>query len=129
MAAPGSTDLAEMLASLGVERRPGVFTYVAVASPSPQLLAAAHATVDEGRSTTVVVPVEVAEDAGHPVVVRLAWLTLTVESSLEAVGLTAAISARLTELDISCNVLAGYHHDHLLVPLHRAEDAIDALSS
>jgi len=129
VAAPGSTDLAEMLASLGVERRPGVFTYLAVVSPPPQLLAAAQAVVNEGRSTTIVVPVEVAEDAGHPVVVRLAWLTLTVESSLEAVGLTAAISARLTELDISCNVLAGYHHDHLLVPLHRAQDAIDALSS
>jgi hypothetical protein len=52
---------------------------------------------------------------------------LTVHSSLEAVGLTAAFSARLAERNISCNVLAGYHHDHILVPVDRVQDAIDAL--
>ena len=44
-------------------------------------------------------------------------------------GLTAAVSARLAEQDIACNVLAGYHHDHLLVPMARVGDAIAALSS
>lgn len=127
MAAPGETDLAGMLAKLAVERRPGAFTYIAVQVPTPGLLAAAQAVVKEGSLTTIVLPVEAAERAGQPVVVRLAWLTLTVHSSLEAIGLTAAVSARLTEEGIACNVLAGYHHDHLLVPLERADDAIRAL--
>ncbi len=116
-----------MLASLDVERRPGVFTYVAVPVPTPGLLAAAHGMVTEGELTTLVVPVDAAERAGLPVVIELAWLSLTVQSSLEAVGLTAAFSALLAEHDISCNVLAGYHHDHILVPVDRAADAIDAL--
>lgn len=129
MAAPGETDLEAMLAKLAVERRPGVFTYIAVAVPTPGLLAAAHAVVKEGELTTIVLPVEAAERSGQPVAVRLAWLTLTVFSSLEAIGLTAAVSARLTDHDIACNVLAGYHHDHLLVPVERVDDAIAVLTA
>lgn len=128
MTAPGEIDLASMLATLGVDRRPGVFTYITVATLLPELLAQAHAIVTEGPSTTVVLPVEAAESEGHVVELRLAWLTLTVQSSLEAVGLTAAVSERLTRENISCNVLAGYHHDHLLVPVDRADDAIAALT-
>jgi hypothetical protein len=129
MVAPGETDLAAMLASLAVARRPGVFTYIAVEVPTAGLLAAAHAVVKEGPLTTVVLPVEAAERAGQLVTVRFAWLSLTVQSSLEAVGLTAAISTRLAEFDIPCNVLAGYHHDHLLVPVERVADAVAALTA
>ena len=96
---------------------------------SSELLADAHALVTEGATTTVVLPVEAAERGGHRVDVRLAWLTLTVQSSLEAVGLTAHVSTRLAAEGIACNVLAGYHHDHLLVPADRAADAITALTS
>jgi len=129
MAVPGETDLAAMLATLGVQRRPGVFTYIAVEVPTAGLIAAAHAVVKEGRLTTIVLPIDAAERAGQLATVELAWLTVTVQSSLEAVGLTAAISARLTALDIPCNVLAGYHHDHLLVPVDRVDDAVDALTA
>ena len=127
MAAPGETDLDAMLATLAVRRRPGVFTYIAVDVPTPELLAAAHAIVKEGPLTTIVLPIDDAERAGHSAIVRLAWLTLTVQSSLEAVGLTAVISERLSRARIACNVLAGYHHDHLLVPVERVDDAIAAL--
>lgn len=129
MTAPGETDLAKMLASLDVERRPGAFVYVAVAAPPPELLAAAHATVQEGDLTTLVLPADVAADAGLAVDLEMAWLSLTVQSSLEAVGLTAAFAAMLGAVDIPCNVLAGYHHDHILVPVDRAQDAIDALTA
>ncbi len=118
-----------MLASLSVQQRPGVFTYIAVEVPTPGLLAAAHAVVKEGKLTTVVLPVEAATRSGQPIVVRLAWLTLTVQSSLDAVGLTAAVSGKLAAIDVPCNVLAGYHHDHLLVPTERAADAIAALTA
>lgn len=116
-----------MLDSLDVERRPGTFTFVAVKIPTPGLLAAAHGMVKEGELTTLVLPVESARRAGLPVVVEMAWLSLTVQSSLEAVGLTAAFSKILADHNISCNVLAGYHHDHILVPVARAADAIAAL--
>ncbi len=61
--------------------------------------------------------------------VPVGWLTLTVESSLEAVGLTAAFAAALAERGIPANVLAGLRHDHVLVPVDRAEDAVAALRS
>lgn len=118
-----------MLASLDVERRPGVFTFVAVEVPTPGLLGAAHAMVDEGELKTLVLPVESAQRAGLPVVVEMAWLSLTVQSSLEAVGLTAAFAKILGDAGISCNVLAGYQHDHILVPVSRADDAVAALTA
>ncbi|MFD4182275.1 ACT domain-containing protein [Rhodococcus sp. NPDC058514] len=59
----------------------------------------------------------------------LAWLTLRVHSALDAVGLTAAVSSRLAEVGISCNVIAGYHHDHLLVPVDDAAAAVEALTA
>jgi hypothetical protein len=129
MAAPGETDLDVMLSTLAVQRRPGIFTYIAVEVPTPGLLAAAQAVVKEGPLTTIVLPVESAVRAGQLVTVELAWLTLTVQSSLEAVGLTAAVSARLAAIDVPCNVLAGYHHDHLLVPVDRVDDAVAALTA
>ena len=129
MVAPGETDLDRMLATLGVRRRPGVFVYIAVEVPTPGLVAAAHAMVKEGRLTTIVLPVEAAERAGQATTVQFAWLTLTVQSSLEAVGLTAAVSARLAAIGVPCNVLAGYHHDHLLVPVDRVHDAITVLTA
>ncbi len=128
MSAPGETDLAAMLATLGVQRRPGVFAYIAVEVPTPGLIAAAHAMVKEGRLTTIVLPVDAAARAGQSTAAQFAWLTLTVQSSLDAVGLTAVVSARLAAVDIPCNVLAGYHHDHLLVPVDRVDDAIRALT-
>ena len=129
MAAPGETDLDAMLSTLGVQRRPGVFAYIAVEVPTPGLIAAAHAMVKEGRLTTIVLPVDVAERAGQSTDLQFAWLTLSVQSSLAAVGLTAVVSGRLAALGIPCNVLAGYHHDHLLVPVDRVDDAISALTA
>jgi len=129
MAAPGETDLATMLATLSVKRRPGVFAYIAVQVPTPGLIAAAHAVVKEGRLTTIVLPVDAAARAGQAADVQFAWLTLTVQSSLDAVGLTAVVSARLAAIGIPCNVLAGYHHDHLLVPVDRVDDAINVLAA
>lgn len=48
-------------------------------------------------------------------------------SSLEAVGLTAAVAARLAEPGISANVVAGFFHDHVFVPWARREEAVEAL--
>jgi hypothetical protein len=51
-----------------------------------------------------------------------------VHSALDAVGLTAAVSTALADAGLSCNVIAGYHHDHLLVPADRVAEALAVLS-
>jgi len=55
------------------------------------------------------------------------WITLTVHSSLKAIGLTAAFSKALTANNISCNVVAGYYHDHLFVEIKDAQKAMVTL--
>ena len=122
---PGETDLDRMLATLDVERRPGTYTFVT--GEWLQLAPQASASIVEAEGTTYVVEADVARAAGAPVEFEAAWLTLTVHSALEAVGLTAAFSRVLADADIACNVLAGYHHDHLLVPIDRADDAVELL--
>lgn len=57
-----------------------------------------------------------------------ARITLQVYSDLEAVGLTAAISRALTDRGICANVVAGFHHDHVFVPFHRGEEALQCLA-
>jgi uncharacterized protein len=57
------------------------------------------------------------------------WITLTVNSSLDGVGLTAAVSQALAEQGIPCNVVAAAHHDHLFVPERRAEETVLILES
>ena len=54
-------------------------------------------------------------------------ITLNVHSSLDAVGLTAAFSAKLAEKNISANVVAAYYHDHIFVPGEKAEQALEAI--
>jgi len=119
---PAERDLPTLLSTLDVVRRPGTFVYVQrpLGEVAP---AGVRAMIDEGASTTYVVDVESAPDAPF----RAAWLTLTVQSALEAVGLTAAVAGALAAVDIPANVLAGFDHDHLLVPEELADDAIAAI--
>lgn len=84
-------------------------------------------TVAEEEGLTVVVPRAQARAAGLSYRAVFGWITLRVHSSLEAVGLTAAVSAALTEAGLSCNVVAGYHHDHLFVPYEQASIAVAVL--
>ena len=56
-----------------------------------------------------------------------AWITLTIHSSLEAVGLTAAFATALAKHLVSCNVVAGFYHDHLFVAIEDADKAINVL--
>lgn len=54
-------------------------------------------------------------------------ITLSVHSSLDAVGLTASFSEKLASRNISANVISAYFHDHIFVQEHKAEEALKAL--
>jgi hypothetical protein len=125
MAAPGEHDLQRMLASLDVEQRPGLFTFVS--GEHPVLKSRAHATIHETEGPTYIVTVDDAISAGAQVDFVGVWLTLSVWSSLTSIGLTAAFSNALAAAGVPCNVLAGYHHDHVIVPADQADEALRVL--
>jgi len=81
---------------------------------------------DEGN--TIIIKKEVADNLGFDYSYIASWITLTVHSSLDAVGLTAAFSKVLAENGISCNVIAAYYHDHIFVRKDDAERAMQILN-
>lgn len=121
----GETSLAKLLATMSPQRRPGRYVFVTVASYPKG--AEVLASVVESEGLSVVLTQDDADRLGLAYDYVAGWITLQVHSALAAVGLTAAASTALTEADISCNVVAGHHHDHLLVPAHRLDDAISIL--
>ena len=112
-------------AALTVSRREGVYVYASAPRGSVN---DAAATIEEDEGTTFVIEQALAERAGLEWSFAAAWLTIDAVTSLDAVGLTAAFARALADAGIPCNVLAGVHHDHLLVPLDRADDAVAALN-
>ena len=127
--ARGETDLAAMLATLRIERRAGSVAYVSVANAGAALRALALATVVEAEGVTLVLDADDARQRGFDIVFEGVWLTLTVHSSLDAVGLTAHVSRVLGDAGIACNVIAGAYHDHLVVPVDRADEAVEVLTA
>jgi hypothetical protein len=81
----------------------------------------------EKEGITIVVRKEFADANGLACSAEMAWITLTVHSSLDAVGLTAAFSAALAKENLSCNVVAGFYHDHIFVAAKDALKAMDTL--
>lgn len=81
----------------------------------------------ESEGTTIITTSENADLYRIPYELRMAWITLKIHSALDAVGLTAAFSDALKSAGISCNVVAGYYHDHIFVPTEDKEKAMAAL--
>jgi uncharacterized protein len=123
----GIHDLDELLRSMAPTRLPGEWVFISVPDPIADLDAAAMVRESEGVS--YVVTRADADARGFEYDVPLAWISLGVHSALDAVGLTAAFSTALAHDGISCNVIAGAFHDHLLVPVTRAADAMSVLEA
>ena len=122
---PGETDLGVLLSTMSPEALPGEWFFGSV---QPGTVVAAEATVREPEGLSIVVDRREAERIGVSTADPYRWIPLRVHSSLEAVGLTAAVAVALTDHGISCNVIAGAFHDHLLVPARKLDEALAALA-
>ncbi|MFT4066705.1 ACT domain-containing protein [Paraburkholderia sp.] len=122
------TNLEQLLASMQPELNEGAYVFSSVQADTDVSRLAPVATFREREGLTVIVDEQTALREGLPVLFRAAWITLTVHSDLEAVGLTAAVAEALTRASISCNVVAAAFHDHIFVPVERAADALAQLA-
>ena len=128
MAVSAERRLETLLRDMKPELHDGVFVFCTL--PEDREITAAIRPVlmfREREGTTLVIRRQDAESAGLPHQFASRLITLTVHSSLEAVGFMAAITARLAEAGISVNVVSAFYHDHLFVPDHRADEAVSLL--
>jgi hypothetical protein len=113
--------------SLRPQLHPGRYVFVTVAEGVP-LGCAPVVTVIEPEGLTLVLPQEDADEVGLAYEYVAGWITLGADTTLDQVGLTASFAATLAQAGISCNVVAGFHHDHLFVPHERADEAVAVLA-
>jgi hypothetical protein len=123
----GETNLRKLLKEMKPKLNEGEYVYGTVESRIEAAQLDPLCMFAEEESVTVILPKDRANSWNLPCSTILAWITLTVHSSLEAVGLTSAVAKALTEAGISCNVVAAYYHDHLFVPTKDATRAMNVL--
>ena len=121
---PGGSALRALLAGLSPKLW-DIPRIIRVQSCSAPLPPNAIAMVREAEGCTVVE--SIADHEPSPGEPQWAQITLGVDSSLEAVGLTAAVSTALAAAGVPCNVIAAMHHDHLFVPWAQRDAALAAL--
>lgn len=122
------SDTQAMIAGMTPRLQPGTFVFCAPDRGAlASLMPAAVAYFAEAEGPSLIVPVDAARAAGVSVDLPMRLITLEVFSSLDGIGLTAAVAERLMQHGIACNIVAAMRHDHVFVPAHRAEEALAAL--
>jgi hypothetical protein len=124
---PGEIDLEKLLHGMQPGLNEGEYVFCTMDSFERAATLNPVCIFQEDEAVTVIIPKHQADNVALPYSVVCAWITLTVHSSLEAVGLTAAVSKALTNANISCNMVAAYYHDHIFVPMKDAKQAMETL--
>ncbi len=124
---PGEKDLVQLLKTMQPTLNEGEYVFCTVADlngiPTDQIIS----FFKEAEGFTVILARSLADQWRLDYSFIAAWITLTVHSALDAVGLTAAFSNALAAAGISCNVMAAYYHDHIFVDKKDAERAMEVL--
>lgn len=119
--------LDQLISSMQPELQPEVYVYCVWPLNKSWHGPLPLATFREKEGLTLVLTEPQAKDYQLEILFRARWISLTVHSALEAVGLTAAFAQALADAGLSCNVFAGAYHDHLLVPVDQAGAAMQVL--
>jgi hypothetical protein len=124
----GEKDLVILLKTMKPKQNMGDFIFCTVKSLASMDFEDIILIFKEDEGYTIILKKETADNLKLKYSFVASWITLTVHSSLEAVGLTAAFSKALSDEGISCNVIAAYHHDHLFVDKKDTNKAMDILN-
>lgn len=122
-------DLARLLAHMKPVVHQDLFVFCSFADGRIPPSLKPITTVQEAEGLTAIVPSQQAAALGLPLRFESRLITLTVHSSLEAVGLLARVTSAIAAEGISCNVVSGYFHDHIFVRKEEAEAALAALQN
>ncbi|MNF56063.1 ACT domain protein [compost metagenome] len=123
----GETTLTTLIRDMSPQLNPGEYVFCTLADAARLEGSAPLGSFREREGLTVILERGEADRLGLSYDYSAAWITLEVHSSLSAVGLTAAFAGALAQAGVSCNVVAGYFHDHLFVASKDAERALSTL--
>jgi hypothetical protein len=123
----GETDLSVLLKSLKPNLNVGSYVFISLKDISKISREDILFEFKEAEGITIILSKEKADSFNFDYEFVASWITLTVHSALDAVGLTAAVSTALTKHNISCNVVAAFYHDHIFVATKDTEKAMEVL--
>ena len=124
----GETDLNILLRTLKPSLNKGNFVFISVKDIQHISRENILFEFKEKEGITIILEQAKADELNFKYEFVASWITLTVHSALDAVGLTAAVSTALTKHNISCNVVAAYYHDHIFVSTKDTKKAMEVLS-
>lgn len=119
-------DTREMVSRMTPELKPGEYVFCAAGDRDWAALTPL-AMFREAEGVSLILERGAALASGFPVGASMALITLNVYSALDGVGLTAAVASALTQAGIACNMVAALNHDHVFVPVARADEALHIL--
>ena len=130
----GEMDIGKLITGMNPKLNEGEFVFCLVPEANALYNSISRSDVlmefKEAEGITLILKKEVADrfaSEGLSYEYVAAWITLEIHSALEAVGLTAAVSKTLAAADISANVVAAYHHDHIFVNIKDGKKARETL--
>eukprot|EP00944_MAST-04C_sp_MAST-4C-sp1_P009071 g9071.t1 len=134
MACQGETDLKKLISGMRPKLNTGDFVFCSIPRNSKDLYSSIPRDkvimeFKEREGITLILDKNNADKFCLKYEYVAAWLTLEIHSALDAVGLTAAVSSSLAAANISANVVAAYHHDHIFVNAKDGTKALDVLES
>lgn len=125
----GERDLSVLLSSCQAELTDKIFVFATIRDNKLPLNVVPQMSFYEAEGLTLILDKESAQRAGLDYTFECCMITLAIHSDLEAVGFMAHISRLLADAGISVNPVAGFYHDHLFVPVSKAQEAMHILNN
>ena len=123
----GEQNLQKLLEEMTPELNMGYFVFITSSEVDLVNRRDTICEFKEKEGITFVITKDKADELGLEYNFVASWITLKIHSSLQAVGLTAIISTAFAKAQISCNIIAGFYHDHLFIDHKDAIVAIELL--
>ncbi len=111
----GESDLNKLIKDLSPKLNDGEYVFTSINNIELLNTSEVICTFKEKEGLTLILERRRADQLGFKYNFIASWITLEVHSSLNAVGLTSLVTTELANNEISCNVIAGYYHDHIFV--------------